>query len=334
MVTPSDRTPSGKIGRAGVIVAATLVCLYGVIGWFFASHIHHGLDPSGSPAFYDFSAFHQAATLADHGRAIDAYNDKTMIAAEQAAFPGVKTRLPWNYPPTFQLMLMPLGALPYGIAWLVWSAVTYGGYALVARKLFDPGRLYLALLAPAAAANLLVGQNGLLSTALVGGGTLLLKRRPILGGVLLGLMSYKPHFAVLVPLVLICGREWRALAGAVAAGAVMALASAAVLGVDPWLAFLHRVAALRRRVPSSSSTWRNIPSVMIMAQTLGLDARLSAVCHWVLAAEAAAGALWAWTKTRDASLRAGALAAAIVLVTPYLRIYDLALADSTRREPR
>jgi hypothetical protein len=181
------------------------------------------------------------------------------------------------------------------------------------------------LLAPGAAVNLLVGQNGLLSTVLIGGGVLLLRPRPIVGGVLLGLMSYKPHFAVLVPLALICGREWRALGGAIASGAGLLLLAVAVLGIDPWLAFLHKAAQPSAIFSSSSSAWRTIPSVMIMAGSLGLDARLSSVLHWSLAAAAAIGALWVWRKTGDGRLRAAALATATLIVTPYLRVYDLAL---------
>jgi alpha-1,2-mannosyltransferase len=196
---------------------------------------------------------------------------------------------------------------------------------LLARKLVGAKHLWLLLLAPGAAVNLFVGQNGLLSTALMGGGVLMLGRRPIVGGALLGLMTYKPQFALLVPLVLICGREWRALASAVVSGAALALLAAAVLGVDPWLAFLHKAAQPAAIFSSSSSDWRSIPSVMIMARSLGLGAGLSAAIHWCVAIAAAIGALWIWRRTSDLRIRAGALAAATLLVTPYLRAYDLVL---------
>jgi len=64
---------------------------------------------------------------------------------------------------------------------------------------------------------------------------------------------------------------------------------------------------------------------MIMARSLGLDAHLSSAFHWSLAAAAAIGALWVWSKTRDGRIRAAVLATATLIVTPYLRIYDLAL---------
>jgi hypothetical protein len=311
--------------RVAVVLAAAVLGLYALVGCFFAVNIHHRLDPSGAPLFYDYSAFRQAATFADSGRAALAYDDRAMIAAEQASFPGTTARLPWHYPPTFQLLLMPFGALPYVTAWLLWSGALYGLYALLAWRLVGAGQRWIVLLAPGAAINLLVGQNGLLSTVLMGGGVLMLRQRPIVGGVLLGLMSYKPHFAVLIPLALISGRAWRALGAAAAAAAGSALLSVAVLGVQPWIGFLRQLAQPSAVFSSSSSAWRTIPSVMIMARSLGLDGRLSAALHWSVAAMAAIGALWVWRKTDDVGLRAAALATATLIVTPYLRLYDLAL---------
>jgi hypothetical protein len=323
----TDRAPPTPIGggRVAFILAALILGFYVLVAVVFAVNSHGRLGPNGAPLFYDFSAFYQAAGFADSGHAARAYDDGAMLAAEQAAFPGASLRLPWNYPPTFQLMLMPLGALPYVAAWLVWSCALYGLYALLGRQIAVAGQRWLVLLAPGAAVNLLVGQNGLLSTILMGGGVMLLRSRPIVAGALLGLMTYKPHFAVLVPLVLICGREWRALGAAIASGAGLALLSLAVFGADPWFAFVHKALEPSSIFSSSSSDWRSIPSVMIMARTLGASAGLGSALHWSVAAAAAVGAFWVWRKTDDARLRAAVLATATLLVTPYLRIYDLVL---------
>jgi hypothetical protein len=224
------------------------------------------------------------------------------------------------------MMLMPLAALPYPAAWLVWSCVLYGLYALLLRRLVrSADRYWLMLLAPGAAVNLFFGQNGLLTLVLMGGGVFLLPRRPALAGILLGLLAYKPQFALLAPLGLVAGREWRALAWAVVSQAALALLAAAVLGSGAWLEFLHKAAEPASVFTSSSSNWRAIPSVMILARTLGLGAAASAVCHWVVAAAAATGALFVWWKTKDSEIRAAALATATLLVTPYLRGYDMIL---------
>jgi alpha-1,2-mannosyltransferase len=59
-----------------------------------------------------------------------------------------------------------------------------------------------AIAFPGALITMAHGQNGFRTMALLGGALMLLERRPIFGGVLFGLLSYKPQFGVLVPLFL------------------------------------------------------------------------------------------------------------------------------------
>jgi hypothetical protein len=296
-----------------------------VFGYSLVTQLHHGVGPGGTPLFYDFSAFYEAGTFAHTGHAALAYDDSIMVAAERAAFPGTTARLPWNYPPTFQLALVPLAALPYVAAWLVWSGLVVGFYMLTARRLFEPQHFLLMALAPAVAVNLMVGQNGLLTTALIGTGVLLISSRPIAAGVVLGFLAYKPQVAVLAPLALLFGREWRTLAAAVISQTTIIVFSTLVLGADAWIAFFHKATQPEALFTSSSSSWLAIPSVMIFARSLHLPAVVCAALHWTIAIAAAAAALWVWNRRTDVRLRAGALAAATLLVTPYLRPYDLAL---------
>ena len=66
------------------------------------------------------------------------------------------------------------------------------------------------------------GQTGFLTAALLTGGVLCLERREALAGILFGLLAYKPQFGLLIPLVLVAGGYWRAIA---AAGATSSPAS-------------------------------------------------------------------------------------------------------------
>lgn len=321
--------PDNQPASAARLLFAALIGLtlaaYAALVMVAALNTHGRIGLGGAPLFYDFSVFHKAGALANAGHAADAYDDGKMIAAQHAAFPGSTLRLPWNYPPTFQLMLMPFGALPYVAAWLIWSCLLYGCYAfLIGRLVRDTRHRVFLLLAPGVAVNLFFGQNGVLSTVLMGGGVLLLGSRPILAGILLGMLAYKPQLALLAPLALIAGREWRALAAAAASQAALAALSVAVLGIAPWIDFLHKISH-PAAVLASSSDWRAVPSVMTFAKTIGLADQASAVCHWIIAALAASVTLWIWWRRHHPLLRLGVLAAATLLVTPYLRAYDLAL---------
>ena len=323
---PNGKRKTERIRFFQKLLAALTLGTYVLFAGVAAVNTHDRVGLGGSPLFYDFSVFHTAGSMANAGRAADSYDDAKMIAAERSVFPGNTLRLPWNYPPTFLMMLMPLGALPYVAAWLAWSAVLYAFYVLLARRLADaPERLLFLLLAPGAAVNLFFGQNGILSTVLLGGGVLMLGSRPLLAGVLLGLMAYKPQFALLVPFALLAGREWRALGAAILSQFALILLSLAVLGIEPWQAFLYKLAHPTSVFSSSSSDWRAIPSIMIFARTLGLGPLASNILHWGIAAAAAAITLWTWHKTKDGLIRAAILAAATLVVTPYLRAYDLLL---------
>ena len=307
------------------VLAGGLLCLYVLFGWFVGSNIHGGLDPAGTPVGYDFSDFYEAGRFAVQGEPEKAYDDESMFAAERAAFPGALARLPWNYPPSFQLLMIPLASLPYFEALALWSALMLAAYAAAMRLLFGPPFIWLALVFPGVALNLLMGQNGLLTTALIGGGTMLLSRRPFIAGLLLGAMSYKPHLAILIPVALICGREWKALAGAITAGAGLASISAAALGTGPWLAFIHKMQMPAGLLVSGAADWAVRPSVMVMAQSLGMPIGIASAAQWLAAAAAAICVGWAWRNTADGKQRAAVLALGTLLATPYLRTYDLAL---------
>jgi hypothetical protein len=98
-----------------------------------------------------------------------------------------------------------------------------------------------------------------------------------------------------------------------------------VLGNGPWIAFLHRITRPAAVFSSSSSDWHGIPSVMIFARTLGFAPFVSTLSHWTIAAIVAAIAMLIWWRTKDGAWRLAILAIATVLVTPYLRAYDLVL---------
>lgn len=314
---------SGPVLRLAIVVLTLAIYLLWVVVAVGATH--HRIAPGGAPLFYDFDAFYEAGRFAIHGHAASAYDDVRMVAAEHAAFPGMTVRLPWNYPPSLQLLVTPLAALPYEIAWIVWSAIGYGGFILSLRLLLGRFPPWLMLAAPAVAVNLFFGQNGLLMVALVCSGVSLLDRRPMMAGVLLGMMCCKPQFAVLMPLLLAMDGRWRVLGSAVVSQALLAATTLLLFGAPVWIAFLGRLLHPGSVFTSSSSDWRAIPSVLILARTLGLDPTLSAVAHWSVALLAFATAARIWSRTGQGGPRAAAVGAATLLITPYLRAYDFAL---------
>src|SRR6185436_79648 len=123
----------------------------------------------------------------------------------------------------------------YGAAFVAWTAVTLPLYAAVVRRIVgDKLGLFLACGFPGALWNLAVGQNGFVTAALIGGTLLTLDRRPIIAGCCLGLLTYKPHFGILFPLVLAVTGRWTVFVTAGMMGLTAAGLSVAAFGVDTW----------------------------------------------------------------------------------------------------
>lgn len=110
----------------------------------------------------------------------------------------------WHYPPVFLFVAAALATLPYTTAYVLWTFGTFPAYLVAVRAIVgERSGYFLAAAFPAVLCNFIVGQNGFLTAALLGGGLLLLAEAPILGGVCLGLLTFKPHLGLLVPIALI-----------------------------------------------------------------------------------------------------------------------------------
>src|SRR5262249_22539846 len=118
--------------------------------------------------------------------------------------------------------------------------------------------------------NLTHGHNGFLTTALLAGGLALLDRRPLIAGVLFGLLAYKPQFAVMIPLVLLATGRWRTLAAGVATVAALTAVVSALFGTEVWHAFLAGSVFTRTVVLEQGNTGFNkIQSVFAWVRLWG-----------------------------------------------------------------
>jgi len=316
-----------RLALTAVLIGVTV--FYASLVVQLARSVSGGAVPGGSPVFYDFAAFRQAARFAVEGRAALAYQDSAMIAAQHAAAPAATARLPWNYPPTFQLLLMPLALVPIAVAFALWNGCLFAAYAFVTRAFWRDDRRWLVILAPGVFVNVFFGQNGLLSFCLLVGGVQLLDKRPWLAGLVLGFMAYKPQLALAVPVVLIAGEAWTALFSAVASQAIFSLLVGAVLGFDSWKRFFDKALHPQSVVNGSSSSWKAVPSLSTLAEQLGLGKAAATAIFAMGALVGAALLARGWRRTSDPIVRAGLLGAASLLCAPYLRPYDLVLLMPT-----
>jgi hypothetical protein len=240
--------------------------------------------------------------------------------------PEFPVPMPFPYPPPYLLLIRPLGWLSYPVAQAIWSGGTLLAY--VAALWGREARLLtalLALLVPATMVNLLYGQNGFLTAALLVGGIRLAPARPVLGGILLGLLSYKPQFGVLVAVALAAATLWRTALAAAVTVAVMMAASLLAFGTEPWTAWFRSIPEFAAIVYQNRARLLHLmPTALSDALALGTSEPLAVVIQATVAIAVATG-VWFVFRRASGKAPAAALAAASVLASPYAFIYDLTL---------
>jgi arabinofuranan 3-O-arabinosyltransferase len=298
-------------------------CVY-LLASFLEGHWIFAAD--GQPIATDFVNVWAAGRQALDGAASAAYDVSAHKGAEVAAlghpFAG---EYPWIYPPSFFFVAAPLALLPFVAAYSAWLALSFPAYLAAIRAIIGDRLGFLfACSYPGILSNVLVRQNGFATAALIGGALLLLESRPVLAGCCIGLLSFKPHLGILLPLVLIAGGHWRAIIGAASVTALLFLASVWIFGSDSWHAFLHSLpVASQSALAEGRADWAKLQSVFSLIRALGGSAALAWAVHCMLAATVAM-LLWKmWRSSIELNLKAAALVTGILLVTPYLFLYDL-----------
>ena len=314
----------GRIGAwASGLVALYLVTLtaWALTGSWF-------VDAAGALTPTDFVSFWSAGHLALEGKADTAYDFATLQAVHALALGHpVIPQYYWFYPPIFLLLVAPLALLPYVLALLVWVGATIALYLGTLRRIF-PHRLTVvaALAAPTACANLITAQNGFLTAALLGGGLFFLESQPVLAGALLGTLAIKPQLALLIPVVLLGARQFRAAAAAALTVLGLAALSAAVLGFDAWSAFLAAPFHANDKLFQHSTVGLyKIQSLYALLRFLDLDPLLAGAVQGAASLVVAALVLRLWRRDLPYAVKAAALATGTLLVTPYAMIYDMTL---------
>ena len=318
--------------RAYCLILLALAGL-AIVGWIALSQ--DLVDRNGKPIGTDFSSFYTAGALALEGRAADVYNMALHHARERQLFGPDTPFYGWLYPPSFFLVAAPLALLPYALALAVWQGLTFAFYLGVIGAILRPARqhgtigqlwLLVAVAFPAVFINLGHGQNGFLSTALLGAALVALPRRPLVAGLLFGLLSYKPQFALVIPLALLAGGQWRAFFSAGVTVIVLAGASAALFGVDAWAAFFASTEVSRKMLLEEGNVgFEKLQSTFAAIRLWGGGVTSAYMAQTAVSVLTVAATAWVWHAGRDHAIKAAFLIAATALASPHILDYDLML---------
>src|SRR5260221_8315668 len=301
-----------------VINASFFPAAYFAHWWIF--------DDKGVGIPTDFVNVWSAGRLALDGHPAWAYDwdiqKQVQVAVLGQSYQG---NFAWHYPPPFLFAASLLAQFPYAVAFIGWAATSLVPYLAVMRAIVGrPFGWLLAAAFPVVLTNTLVGQNGFLTASLIVATLYLMPMRPVLAGICLGLLSYKPQYGLLFPLVLIAASQWTVFLTAAVVAVAMALASCLAYGTESWQAFFHWMPMFSQAfLTEGRAPWGKMQSIFALVRYFGGTEQLAWGFQWIMSGAVAVLLALILRSRIIYPLKAAALAAGTLLITPYLFLYDL-----------
>lgn len=270
----------------------------------------------------DVICFWSVAQMLAIGQAAATYTDAALFEWQFRLVPGFAFPQPWQYPPLAFPLVLPLGWLPFWLAQVVQSVglLSLGLWALRPILPRNPLTPLAVACFGGLVASFWIGQNTILIAALFA----LAYRAPTQtqAGVYYGLMAFKPHFAVLVPVFLLSRRQYHAFGVAAAVVVAQVALSLALWGAEPWLAFWHKITAPVDILPKMLIEDTKLISLYAQLRVIGVthEWAMRAQCLWVVGL-----AVLVWRYRGSDWQGMAVLVSAAALAPPYASHYDLIL---------
>jgi hypothetical protein len=313
------------------------IAVVGARSWPRLLKLLAGAPPLNTPVCNnpqcDFSMFWPSGLLARAHQFAALYQTVPFLAFRQQVFTAATQRIDWIYPPPALLLTMPVSALPFDAAFLVWSAVlTLAGMLCLRWARLSWPVIACTLLCPATLWNYECGQISLFTACVFAAGLLRMRDAPLRAGALLGLLAIKPQLALLLAIAVLATRNWRAmLAGGASALGLCGLVTL-LLGPQVWHAYFvfgAPVAAQILNAPLAPHSYETFGiSVYWMVRGLGAGLRAAQLVQTAVALAAAALTWQVWRGARTLTQKFAITAWAALLATPYGYTNDMIAAST------
>lgn len=309
-----------RAGRTRRLAAVGLVIFLVVVAgkWLYSIWANLRI---GNIWFNDFFAIWSFASFPITHPALEIYDQSILQEFQESLGSKPTEHLPFPYPPSFLLLMVPFGLIDYYAAYGTWMFGTLIFYLAVSWHREWPGSAtFLVIGAPATILTLVYGQTGFLTSALMVGGFRFAASRPIVGGILFGLLSIKPQLGILIPIALISARLWRTLAVAGVTVLGLILVSSMAFGWSIWPLWLSRL--LVHADWAAGAKPQYMPTIVANLAFLGVDLTLARVIQ-IAVALVVAGIIWACFRRGPTNLAISGLFVGTFLATPYAFVYDM-----------
>jgi hypothetical protein len=310
-----------------IILPCTLLLLILDLLPFLNNELNRG-QVIGRDAFN----FWIAGKLAIEGQVDAIYNHSAFMSAVRDMLGADAGLHVFPYPPPALLFTALFGWLPYGTTLLLWSVAGMLAFMLAATSWKTNHQLaLLAALAPLSFCNIVLGQNGLLSAALFLGGLRLAHTRPILAGVLIGCLAFKPTLAILLPLALLVEKRWMVIISSAITLSILCVLPALIWGKSVWYDYLQHAVPFQQQLLEQGTGLAQLMKLtgFMSVKLLGFDNHLAYQIQsgFMLVSLALVFSYGVRRKVKnqfdgqDITL----LAIATLLMLPYAHFYDMAL---------
>ena len=323
--TPADEL-FAKLTVAAAVFFVSLEVAYLTLG---------GLPPIGKPWVdgthfvfgRDFLNTWMGARSVFHGGPAVLFDARTYNAALRDMLGTAYPEHFWSYPPHVLLFIWPFGLMPYLPAYIAWCAIGIALYLLACSSAIQRRRMLFLAAAPGVTVCIFFGQNGFYSAALLIGGLLCLDRRPVLAGILFGILTIKPQLGLLVPVVLLLERRWVTIMSAVATTAVLFAATTMLFGWNAWVEFWQKVIPQQEWLTAHGGglLFEMVSSVFYAGRLLHLPLAFDWALQGIVSALALAAVAWTYWRRRDPAYSLALFVTATFLVTPYILNYDMVI---------
>jgi hypothetical protein len=318
-----------KLRRYLAIVGVTMWAV-----WLVDMSGPGSIDRLGKVKGTDFLHFYVMGAIARDGRWDQLFDAQAHEIRARAIVPGSAdvVYIPVESP-QIAIAFAPLASLRYTVALAVWLGVALLAYGLSCVLIWrdsqalraHPGPVAAACLAfPGFYSEILHGQLACLAVLAVAIAASALRReRTFAAGLAFGFLVFKPHWVVAVGAVFVFAREWRVVAGIVAAAVAQAGMTMVVLGASVAGAYARALQTIPRIAqllePQPSDSLRGLFKLIVPLERGSLLAYgAAAVVTLLIVARI-------WRSDAAIELRLSAVVLGAILISPHVNAYDLIL---------
>ncbi len=324
----ADRRVAGfaKFRSLGSVLVAAAPSLYLVSQYLFAGGDHPLLQGCVESST-DFCVFWDAARLALDGNGGAVFDQDALHSKADDPDAGW---FPWLHPPGTLLLFAPLGAISASLAWAIFTLLSLGCYWAALSLVLGRNRtIWLDMaLAPAILPAVILGQFTIFWLAgFIAAFEALRRRKTILAGVLIGLLTLKPTLGLLIPFALLASGAWVTILAAMVTTVVVQGGATLVFGASYWVEMLAIYQEHTVRILDLLPELDRMASLPALLSQIGMTGSSLLTIQTGLTVVLFGTVAWFWRdRSKCFDSRMALLCASIPLATPYLWYYDAALA--------